>query len=265
MPYARVNDINIYYEIHGEGYPLVLIGGLGSQIQSWATQVSVYSRYFKVIVFDNRGAGRTDKPDVPYTIELMADDTAGLLDFLGIDSAYVAGKSMGGMIAQWLAIKYPDRVRKLVLACTSASRDEVGNEILRIGREVATKMGMKYVWLIALFWGYTREYIEKNLGSIREALAMVEDSLESIRGYIRQSLACEKHDTRELVTRIKCPTLVMIGNRDLIVSPKRSIELAELIPNAQLEVFDGVGHGFWRERQEEVDRVVLNFLLGGIS
>lgn len=261
MPYAKVNGIKIYYETHGEGPPVILIGGLGSQAESWAKQVSIYSRHLRVIVFDNRGAGRSDKPDIPYTTELMADDTASLLDALGIESAHVVGKSMGGMIGQWVAIKYPERVRKLVLGCTSASRDDVGNEILRMGREIATKIGMRAVWLNALFLGYTRGYIEKNLGSIKETLATVPEDKETLTGYIRQSIACEGHDTRDLVGRIKAPTLVMLGDRDMIASPRRSRELAELIPGARLRVFEGVGHGFWRERQEEVDRLVLDFLL----
>ena len=265
MPYANVNEIKIYYEIYGDGYPVVLIGGLGSQIQSWAAQIPIYCKYFRVIVFDNRGMGKSDKPDIPYTIELMADDTAMLLNTLGIESAHIAGKSMGGMIGQWLAIKYPEKVEKLVLGCTSASRDEVGNEILRMGREIATKVGVKSMWLTALFLGYTRDYIEKNLGAIRETLDSVSENPEALTGYLRQSFACEAHNIRDLVGRIKAPTLVMLGELDLIASPKRSRELAELIPGARLKVFDGVGHGFWRERHEEVDRVVLDFLLEGYN
>ncbi len=261
MPYASVNGIKIYYETYGEGFPVVLIGGLGSQVQSWATQVPIYSKHFKVIVFDNRGAGKSDKPNVPYTTELMADDTVGLLETLSVESAHVVGKSMGGMIGQWLAIKYPEKVKKLVLGCTSASRDEVGDEILRMGREIATKVGMKTVWLTALFLGYTREYIEKNISSIKAALAAVPEDPEAITGYIRQNLACEGHITRDLVGKINIPTLVMLGERDFISSPRRSRELAELIPNAKLQIFEGVGHGFWRERQEEVDNLVLDFLL----
>jgi pimeloyl-ACP methyl ester carboxylesterase len=261
MPYAKVNGIKIYYEIYGEGYPLLLIGGLGSQIQSWAVQIPIYSKHFHVIVFDNRGAGKSDKPDIPYTTELMADDASMLLEVLGIESAHVAGKSMGGMIGQWLAIKYSQKVKKLVLGCTSATRDEVGNEILRMGREIATKIGMKAVWLSAIFWGYTRDYIERNLSSIKETMGTIPEDPEALIGYIRQSFACQGHNTRELVGRIKAPTLVMLGENDLSASPKRSLELADLIPGAKIKVFKGVGHGFWREKQEEVDREVLVFLL----
>ncbi len=263
MPYASVNGVKIYYEIHGEGYPVVLIGGLGSQIQSWATQVPIYSEHFKVITFDNRGAGRSDKPEAGYTTEDMADDTACLMDELEVDCAHIVGKSMGGMIGQWLAIKYPDKVNKLVMGCSSASRDEVGNEILRMGREIATKIGTKAVWLMALYLGYSREYIEKNLGTIKEAMASVPENPEALNGYLGQSFACERHNTTDLLHKIKSPALVMAGGSDLIASPKRSLELAGLIPDSDLKVFEGAGHGFWRERQEEVDELVLRFLLEG--
>lgn len=263
MPYASVNGIKIYYEVHGEGRPVVLIGGLGSQIQSWATQVPIYSEHFKVIVFDNRGAGRSDKPDAGYMTSDMADDTACLMDELGIESAHIVGKSMGGMIAQWLAIRYPDRVERLVMGCSSASRDEVGNEILRMGREIATKIGTQAVWLMALYLGYSREYIEKNLGTIKEAMASVSENPEALNGYLGQSFACESHNTTDLLHKIKSPALVMAGGADLIASPKRSRELAELIPRSELRVFEGAGHGFWRERQGEVDELVLRFLLEG--
>jgi len=261
MPYAKVNGLKMYYQVRGEGPPVVLIGGLGSQISSWATQVPIYSKYFMVVVFDNRGAGLSEKPGSPYTTSDMADDTVQLMDFLGIQSASFVGKSMGGMIAQWVGINYPERVNKLVLGCTSASRDEVGNEILRMGREIVTKMGMKAVWLTALYLGYTREYIEKNLKSIKESLTLIPDTKDALKGYIGQSRACESHDTREFLNKIKAPTLIMLGDNDKIASPKRSRELSEMIPDARLRVFDGLGHGFWRERQQQVDKIVLDFLL----
>ncbi len=114
MPLAGVNGINLYYETYGKGDSVVLIGGLGSQLQSWATQIELYSKRFRVIAFDNRGAGRSDKPEPGFTLEDMADDTISLLDFLGIEKASFVGKSMGGIIAQWIGIKYPERVEKLV-------------------------------------------------------------------------------------------------------------------------------------------------------
>jgi pimeloyl-ACP methyl ester carboxylesterase len=261
MPYASANGMNLYYEIHGDGYPVILIGGLGSQIESWATQVPIYSKHFKVVVFDNRGAGRSEKPEGMYTTEVMADDTAALMDALGLETAHIVGKSMGGMIGQWLAIKYPGKVRKLVMGCSSASRDEVGNVILRMGREIASKVGMRAVWIMALYLGYTREYIEKNIGSLNSAANAIPESPEALTGYIGQSYAVEGHNTTELLGNIKAPTLVMMGECDMTTSPRRTRELAALIPGSRLKGFEGVGHGFWRERQEDADELVLDFLL----
>lgn len=261
MPIAKVNNIDLYYEISGEsGRDVVLIGGLGSQIHSWATQVPMYSQQFRVITFDNRGAGMSEKPEENFTIEDMADDTMALMDELGIERASFVGKSMGGMIAQWIGIKYPHRVDKLVMGCSSASRDEVGNTILRIGRDIANGVGMKAVWLTAMFLGYNREYIEDNIESIQTTLQMLSEDPDSLRGYLGQSRACEMHDTRDMLNRIRARTLVMYGENDFITSAKRSVELGELIPDSVVRAFEGVGHGFWRERQKEVDSLVMDFL-----
>ena len=260
MPYIDSNGIKIYYEVYGEGKPVVLISGLGSTLESWATQVPIYSKKFKVVVFDNRGIGKSDKPDEPYTIEQMADDTIGILDQLKIKKAHFVGKSMGGMITQWIGIKYPERVNKLVIGCSSASRDEVGNEILNLGREIATKIGPKAGWLTALFLGYNREYIEDNFESIMNNLNSIPEDKTAIKGYLNQSYGCENHNTTELLQKIKAKTLIIYGERDFITSSRRSRELGKLIPDSISKEFSGVGHGFWREKQKEVDKLVLDFL-----
>jgi pimeloyl-ACP methyl ester carboxylesterase len=122
MPTVKVNDIDVYYEIHGDGEPLVLIGGLANDITDYAGHsdiVRLLSERCKVIAFDNRGVGRTGKPDIPYSIPMMVEDTVGLLDALGIERAHIVGISMGGRIALALALAHPDRVGKLVLVSTA--------------------------------------------------------------------------------------------------------------------------------------------------
>jgi len=118
MPKAKVNGISIDYSVCGRGEPLVLIMGFGGSKLGWFFQRRACRKYFRVVTFDNRGAGGSDKPSGPYTMRMLADDVAGLMDYLKIDKAHVMGVSMGGMIAQHVAIAYPDRVRKLVLAST---------------------------------------------------------------------------------------------------------------------------------------------------
>ena len=107
MPKARIEGVELYYEIHGSGFPLVLIRGLGSNADHWYSQVPPFSLRFRLVIFDNRGIGRSGKPDVRYTIPMMADDTAGLMDALGIPKAHILGLSMGGMIAQEFALRHP--------------------------------------------------------------------------------------------------------------------------------------------------------------
>src|SRR3972149_11955279 len=126
MATTRVNDIEMYYEVHGSGEPLLLIMGLGANATAWEMQIPDFSRECQVGAFDNRGAGRTDKPKEPYSIPQMADDAAGLLDALGIGWSHVYGMSMGGMIAQEMALRHPVRVRALVLAGTMAGGATAG-------------------------------------------------------------------------------------------------------------------------------------------
>ena len=123
MPMARVNGININYKVEGQGEPLVMLMGLSAALGAWSSQVPLLKKYYRVIRLDNRGAGKSDKPAGPYTTKMMADDTVGLMDHLGIEKANFMGVSMGGMIAQEIAINYPQRVNKLILASTYACND----------------------------------------------------------------------------------------------------------------------------------------------
>ena len=260
MPYAKTNGINLYYKEYGEGDPLVLIHGLGSSLESWEVQVPIYSEHFRVIVLDNRGSGRSEKPDYPYTMEQMADDAAGLLDFLGIEKAHFVGKSMGGMICQWLGIKYPERVNRLVMGCSSGHRDEVGNLLIKTARDIVDKAGPGAGWVFALFLGYRRKYIEENYDSLISRIQEVPVDPDAAAGYRNQSYACENHDVLAQLGKISAKTLVMYGERDIVTPPERSKKLVELIPNAVEKAFADVGHGFWRECQAEVDKAVLDFL-----
>src|SRR5208337_2487529 len=122
MPTVKVNDINMYYEVSGEGEPLVLIAGLGTDLTVYERVIGCLSKKFRVLAFDNRGVGRTDKPDIPYSIEMMADDTAALMNAAGFRKAHVLGISMGGRVAMGLALQHPEMVRSLVLASTFARK-----------------------------------------------------------------------------------------------------------------------------------------------
>lgn len=124
MPIVAANGIKLNYKVEGQGYPLVMIMGLGANRSGWSPQISFFKKHYTVVTFDNRGVGKSDKPEGPYSIRMMADDTVKLMDHLEIKKTHIMGASMGGMIAQELAINYPERVSKLVLACTFACKDE---------------------------------------------------------------------------------------------------------------------------------------------
>src|SRR5579871_378234 len=142
MVKARVGDIMVNYEVVGEGEPLLLIGGGGDDLTSWAFQIPTFAQHFTTIAFDNRGAGETDKPVGPYTTAQMAVDAHGLLDVLEVDRAHVLGVSMGGMIAQEFAIAYPERVNKLVLACTCSEPSEANMRFFKFREAAAPRLGL---------------------------------------------------------------------------------------------------------------------------
>ncbi|MGQ9571845.1 MAG: alpha/beta fold hydrolase [Dehalococcoidia bacterium] len=262
MPKVRVNDIQLYYEVHGQGEPLLLIMGLGANARSWQMQIPFFSREFQVVAFDNRGAGRSDKPAERYTIRLFADDTAGLMDALGIDSAHVYGQSMGGLIAQELALNYPERVRTLVLGSTTCG-----------GREGAAALPEHIALMAALpslspleaaERGLPLLYSDEFIARKREELiarALAEAELRTPPdAFGRQAQAAIRYRSYDRLPQIHCPTLVISGSEDKIVPAENSRILAERIPNAELVLLPKAGHGYLVECAEESNAIVLDFL-----
>jgi len=146
MPFAKINNFSIYYDIYGAGEPLVLIAGLGSDSMSWFNVIDDLAKNYKLIVFDNRGCGRSDYPSGKISIEDMAEDTAGLLGYLNIDKANILGHSMGGYIAQEIAINYPERVNNLILVSTAANTSARNKLIFKEFSEILQKNGYSESW-----------------------------------------------------------------------------------------------------------------------
>jgi len=262
MPTVKVGDVNIYYEVHGEGEPLALITGLGLDLTSWMLQIPEFSKKYRVIVFDNRGAGRTSAPDTPYSIEMMADDTVGLLDALNIEKAHILGVSMGGRITQELTLKYPQRVESLILAATSAKmpfrEKHIFDTAVRMAQEgVSRETSIRYL----LPWVFTDKFFESP-----EQIQMVINVMlanpypQPAYAFARQLAACGEHDTQDRVGQITAPTLVLVGREDILVPVKLSEELAAGIPNAELVVLEGGGHAFSLEIPDKFNQAVLDFL-----
>jgi pimeloyl-ACP methyl ester carboxylesterase len=262
MPKVKVGDIQIHYQEAGGGDPLLLIMGWGGDHTAWALQIPAFSAEFRCVAFDNRGAGQSDQPDVPYSIRMMAGDTITLMDALGIERAHVSGLSMGGMIAQEIAINHPGRVLSLQLHATTARPDPyliaVGRSLLsaRAGLSRQEFVGTLLPWVLT-----PHAYAERP--ELVELLAqrLVENPYPaSLTGLRRQAEACWAHDTEERLPRIQCPTLITVGAEDIFVPLRFSRLLQERIPGAELIVIEGGGHGCLWEQAEVFNEICLGFL-----
>jgi 3-oxoadipate enol-lactonase len=269
MTITRINDIEMYYEEHGDptAEPLLLIMGFGMNAAAWAPQIPALSGRYHVIAFDNRGAGRTSQPEGAYSIPQMAADAAALLDHLGIESAHIVGASMGGMIAQEFALRYPARVHGLVLACTtpggpqSAGYDEMialseeglaMTDLSELLKPERVKEGMDLM--------FTPEFqAHPGPGLIQTGLAamLYPQSLAGMKG---QLAAVRAHDTYDRLPKIAAPTLVIAGDADMLVDARNSPILADRIPGAKLIMLPGQRHGFTAEKPDETNRAILDSL-----
>ena len=275
MPRVKVNDIQTYYEVKGKGFPLVMIQGAGGYIEGWDPRlVEGLSKHFKLILFDNRGAGRTETSNREYTIRLFADDTAGLMDTLGISKAHILGMSMGGAVAQELVLNYPEKVSKLVL-CSTYSKWRPTQEQSVLVNDLSMEESIKTVLSLPFASDYPSDFIRKNplvvfsLTSdfVRENPDLANHLLNPAIQYPpskenskRVIDAILKFNTQRRLQRIKVPTLVLHGKRDLVCYPECGSFLAETIPHAKLVYLEKSNH-MLAEEMSEVIRHIIEFLL----
>lgn len=229
MPTIRVNAIDMYYEIHGEGEPLVLIAGLNSDHTLYRGILPRLAERYQVVAFDNRGVGQTDKPDIPYSIEMMAEDTAGLLDTLGVTRAHVLGTSMGGRIAAALALQHPQQVKSLILVSTI----------------VKSLKGTPMTW-----------------SRLRISLML---KIPMIRGphpyyaVARQLEASRAYDCMDRLNEIRVPTLILHGKNDKSAPYWLAEEMHSGIKNSKMITFQG-GHLFFIVRPKQFIEAITDFL-----
>jgi pimeloyl-ACP methyl ester carboxylesterase len=274
MSTAKVGNVELYYEEQGSGDPLLLIMGLAADSRAWMFQVPDFAARYRTIIFDNRGVGRSSKPAGPYTIHEMADDAVGLLDVLGIRRTHVVGVSMGGMIAQELALRHPERVRGLVLACTYPEPDaDVERQrqfaLTQFGGSMSAGGEMK-IDLAALdpmmFFQhllptvFNQEFIDREIAKL---LPLFTGALEygfSLEAIFGQVGAVMGHKATDRLHTIKAPTLVITGDADRLIPAANSDVLAKHIPGAKLVKVPGGSHGFNFETPDVFNRAVLDFL-----
>ena len=274
MGSARVGSLDLYYEEHGRGDPLLLIMGLAADARAWMFQLPAFAERYRTISFDNRGVGRSAKPAGPYTIHQMADDAVGLLDALGITRAHVIGVSMGGMIAQELVLRHPGRVRGLVLACTYPEPDadierqrefsvgQLGGSVTGTGE---IQIDLSALDPFAFFQHmlprvFNQAFIDTELPKL---MALFSGTLEygfSLEAILGQVAAVMGHRATDRLHQITAPTLVITGDADLLIPPGNSDVLARHIPGARLVKVPGGSHGFNFETPDVFNREVLAFL-----
>ena len=263
MPYARASDgIRLHYEVFGRANApaVLLIQGLGADKHGWDMQRIPLALNYRVIALDNRGAGRSDKPFGHYTLDQMADDAITVLDAVGVEQAHVVGASMGGAISQIIGVRHGHRVLSLTLACTACRNHPWRRELLQNWAAAASERGMgamaaeaarwvigprsfrrllpAFGWLGPLALGRTSHAFVSQVKAILEVDESVADQLE----------------------QIDIPTLVLVGNQDILTPRGDSEEIAARMPNAELVVISGAAHGFMVEHASTFNRVLLEFL-----
>ncbi len=263
MPIAKLDHINIYYEVHGKGEPLLLLADIAEDSQTWQFIVSNLSKHFQMILLDNRGSGRSDSPNQPYSIEQFAIDSVALLDYLKIPKAHVLGHGMGGFIAQEIAIQYPERVVKLVLECTAPYSTIRNNQLYRLFENLLESGIDKKLWLRNFYhWIYSQKFLE-NLQFID---ALIEFNLnypyaQSKTGFKRQIEALSKYDSRTRLSKITAETLVIIGEEDILIRAKDAEKLYQGITMASYPIFiDDCGHAIHNENPKKFAHTILSFL-----
>jgi pimeloyl-ACP methyl ester carboxylesterase len=264
MPSARVNGIEMFYREIGDAAaePLLLVMGWGGDSLSWAFQFPAFAPEYHVIAPDNRGAGQSDAPDAPYTIPGMADDAVALLDRLKIDRAHVAGASMGGMIAQEIALRHPSRVRTLQLHCTLARPDAYNSFLVDVLLKVKARGDREEFTKTMVPWVLSRHTMAERPDFVR---VFLERSLDyphtaGLVGMARQAEAIAQHDTLDRLTSIVAPTLITVGADDILVPPAFSRAIHARMRGSELLEIPDAGHLHFMERPEPFNAACLEFL-----
>lgn len=256
--------MNLFYKTHGTGEPLVLISGFASGAWLWFRQIEELSKHFQIITFDPRGIANSKlNENETVSISQIADDVVKILDELMIKNASILGTSFGGFVAQDFALRYPERLNKLILACTSFGGK---NHVLPSNFEVLTAFisteNLNSADRIRKFMipAFTKDFVENHFEIVEKTCELREQNEVPETVYLQQLQAATTFDTEVKISSIKAETLVITGDSDQVVPTQNSLNLANLIPNAKLEIVENCGHLFFIEQAEKFNEIVTNFL-----
>ncbi|MBI2785379.1 MAG: alpha/beta fold hydrolase [Legionella longbeachae] len=262
MPHLKVNDISMYYEIHGQGEPLVFIAGFSSDSTVWCELIDHLKDKFQLIFFDNRGAGQTDIPDGPYSIDQMANDVAALCSALGIHQAHFVGNSMGGFILQTLAFHYPKLVKSAIIGNSAASIHTSFHIYLAAQLElIKANTPFKSLIKASCAWAFSYQFLAQP-GKLEQLIQIGLDNPYpfTVKGYEGQYAALEQFNSTSWLQKIQMPVMVLGSEEDLILIEKASKFLADHIPGAHYYCFMECGHLPQLEYPEQFAKLVEEFI-----
>jgi 3-oxoadipate enol-lactonase len=270
MQRARINGIEIAYELRGAGAPsqadapatIVMIHGAQGDQTMFSAIATAFANHYRMLTFDQRGSGLSEKPDMPYSIAMLADDTAALMDHLAISSAHIIGVSMGGMIAQEFALRHPHKVRSLVLGCTTPG----GPKAIRLGGEALSSaystrpMTPEERGKALAEAAFTKGYVARHPEIIASMIEARRNRPIDSAAFPHRMKAAMEHDTFDRLGKIRCPTLVITGRDDALISWENSRLLAEHIKGAEQVILEPAGHCFWLEQPAQSHDAISGFL-----
>ena len=263
MPHVTANDIELYYEVQGEGQPLVLIPYLAADQACYAFQVADYANRFTCYTVDLRGAGLSGKPEGVYSSELFADDIAAFMRALNITSAHVSGLSLGAATGLWLAGKYPELVKSLSLHSCWTATDPFVKAVVQGWQTIAKALDSTTDMMIqGIFpWCFTPELYAAKPEYIDSLADFVRSRpMAPVDAFLRQSDAVITHDATSVLSQITAPTQITFGRYDLVTSTRFAGPLTEAIKGSELVVFDDCSHAPIYENVAEFNARTMDFL-----
>ncbi len=263
MPTLTANGVELYYEQHGSGpETLILNNGIIASTGSWAGQLPALTPHFRVLVYDMRGQGRSQKwqpGDPDYTWTQHADDLAALMDALDIPAAHIGGISYGGELTQVFALRYPDRCRKLVIADAVSHVEPMLAAIADSWARIAAFGDHETFYRSTWYWNFSEPFFAARYDFL---LSRIDAARQLDLPSVIQLCRCfQTMNTTARLPEIAQPTCVIVGEKDILKPPHYSETIAECVPNAELHIIEGAGHASFWEQAEEFNQILLDFLL----
>jgi 3-oxoadipate enol-lactonase len=262
MPRARIGSLDLFFETGGAGEPLLLLMGLGGEHHGWDLVRRDLARRHRLVLVDNRDAGASDEAAGPYGTPDMAADALGVMDHLGIERFHVAGASMGGAIAQQLTLQAPTRVATMTLISTWGRTDAFLRAVLGSWRRMAERLAPEELLAALSPWAFTHRFLEEPPAEVVALQAAFRERgvLRSVPAYQRQVDACLAHDALGIIPILRTPTLVLVGEDDILTPPRYGRALAAALPRAEVMVVPASGHACFLETPKLVSERLLRFL-----